>query len=112
MNVDSMDWSIQKTGDTPADYIQAWRRFHDIVVAQGATNVLWVFSPNTITSSTISYNLLYPGDAYVDWVGLDGYNWGNTQSWSHWESFSQVFSDSYASLVAVAPSKPLMLSEV
>lgn len=112
MNIDSMEWSIQKTGSTPADYIAAWRRFHDIVASEGATNVLWVFSPNTITPSSISYNLLYPGESYVDWLGLDGYNWGTTQSWSKWESFSHVFSQSYNTLVSLAPGKPLMLAEV
>jgi hypothetical protein len=30
MNIDSMEWSIQKTGSSPTEYIQAWRRFHDI----------------------------------------------------------------------------------
>jgi len=112
MNIDSMDWSIQTTGSSPADYINAWRRFHDIVSAQGATNVLWVFAPNTMSSSSIAYNLLYPGDSYVDWIGLDGYNWGTTQLWSSWESFAKTFQASYNSLTTIAPGKPLMLSEV
>jgi len=112
MNITSMDWSIQKSGSTPSDFIAAWRRVHDIVVSQGATNVQWVFAPNTLSSSSIPYNQLYPGDQYVDWVGLDGYNWGTTQVWSSWESFGQVFSTSYYALSSVAPNKPMMLSEV
>ncbi len=112
MNINSMDWSIQKTGSSTQDYILAWQRFHDIVASTGATNVLWVFAPNTQSASSIPYNQLYPGDQYVDWIGLDGYNWGTTQAWSSWESFSQVFASSYANLVAVAPNKPVMLSEV
>jgi beta-mannanase len=112
MNIPSMDWSIQKTRSSPFDYISAWQRFHTIVAAQGADNVIWVFAPNTFSSSSIAYNQLYPGDAYVDWVGLDGYNWGTTQSWSSWQSFNQVFSASYSTLTAIAPGKPFMLSEV
>lgn len=112
MNIESMGWSIQKTGSNPTDFVSAWRRVHDITRNEGATNILWVFSPNIITPTSIAYNSLYPGDAYVDWVGLDGYNWGNTQSWSKWENFSQVFSQSYNALVSIAPSKPLMLAEV
>jgi len=112
MNIPTMEWSVQKTGDTPSDYIAAWRRIHDIVTSQGATNVIWVFAPNTLSSSSTPYNQLYPGDSYVDWIGLDGYNWGTTQSWSNWQGFSQVFSASYTALTGIAPSKPLILSEV
>jgi hypothetical protein len=112
MNIDSMEWSIQKTGSTPTEYIQSWRRFHDIAVREGASNVLWVFSPNIITPTSISYSALYPGNDYVDWTGLDGYNWGKTQSWSNWESFSTVFKSSYNSLLSIAPSKPIMIAEV
>jgi beta-mannanase len=36
---------------------------------------------------------LYPGDRYVDVVGLDGYNWGATQSWSRWQSVDEIFNE-------------------
>jgi|GEM_PF-4384195 len=112
MNIDSMQWSIQKTGSSPSDFIAAWRRFHDIVVSEGGTNALWVFAPNVNAYQSIAYNLLYPGDGYVDWTGLDGYNWGTTQSWTHWETFSSIFSSSYATITNLAPAKPLMIAEV
>lgn len=112
MNIDSMEWSIQKTGSAPIDFVLAWKRFHDIVTTIGATNVKWVWSPNVITATSISYSSLYPGETYVDWVGFDGYNWGKTQSWSNWESFSQIFTESYISLTSLAPTKPLMIAEV
>ena len=48
----------------------------------------------------------------MDWTGLDGYNWGTTQSWSHWQSFSEVFTASYKHLVIIAPKKPMLLAEV
>lgn len=112
MNIDSIEWSVQKTGSTAEDYIQAWRRLHEIVVAKGATNTIWVWSPNVNTAGSIPYNLLYPGDMYVDWLALDGYNWGNTQSWTHWQSFSEIFRDSYNTIDALSPAKPIMIAEV
>lgn len=112
MNIDSIDWSTQKTTSSPADFVQAWRRFHDIIASEGATNVIWVWSPNVITPTSIPYASLYPGNSYVDWIGLDGYNWGKTQSWSNWQSFSQVFLQSYSSITSLAPTKPLMIAEV
>lgn len=109
MNVSSMEWQVERTGSSSADFIAAWRRFHDIVYAEGATNVLWVFCPDV---ANFSYGQIYPGDGYVDWIGLDGYNWGTTQSWSSWKSFSQVYSQAYGQITKVAPNKPLMLGEV
>lgn len=111
MNVNANSWSIQKTGDTPEDYIAAWRRLHDIVESEGATNVLWVFSPQIETSSTVSIASLYPGSAYVNWNGIDGYNWGDTQYWSSWESFTTLFSKSYKVFMSIAPHTPLMIAE-
>jgi beta-mannanase len=57
---------------------------------------------------------LYPGDGYVDWTGLDGYNWGtNPASARGWRSFDQLFRDTYDEIVeGIAPSKPMMLAEV
>lgn len=112
MNIDSIEWGISRVGSTPAEFIAAWRRLHDIVKSDGATNISWVFSPNVKDGKSISYKALYPGDVYVDWLGLDGYNWGTTQTWSSWQSFNQVFVPSYSEITKIAPQKPLMIAEV
>lgn len=112
MNVNTIEWSVQKFEDTPQDYVQAWQRMHTIFREEGANKLVWVFSPNIIIRDSIPYNELYPGDNYVDWVGLDGYNWGDTKSWSTWQNFNQVFRKSYEAITSIAPGKPLMLAEV
>lgn len=111
MNIDTIAWSIQSTYSTPPQYIHAWQHMHDIFTKTGAQNVKWVFAVNVEKSSSIPIASLYPGDMYVDWVGIDGYNWGNTQSWSKWESFDRIFGPTYIRLTQIAPNKPLMLSE-
>lgn len=111
-NIDSIEWGVNRVGSTPADFVAAWRKFHDIAKSEGADNIVWVFSPNVKGGTTIAYKDLYPGDAYVDWLGLDGYNWGTTQSWSKWQTFSQVFLSSYQEITKLAPQKPLMIAEV
>jgi len=59
------------------EFVAAWRHFHDVVVAQGATNVTWTWITNAIWSDPESNPTpYYPGNAYVDWVGIDSYNWG------------------------------------
>jgi phage terminase large subunit-like protein len=59
------------------EFVAAWRHFHDVVVAQGATNVTWTWITNAIWSDPESDPTpYYPGNEYVDWVGIDSYNWG------------------------------------
>ncbi len=117
MNGDWTSWSGTVNGNSPADYIPAWRHIHDIFVQEGATNVKFDWSPNRDgdeASAQATFNTYYPGDAYVDYVGIDGYNWGtlyNTPDWiSQWQSFGQVFGPSY-NVFTTMTSKPLMVSE-
>lgn len=110
MNLPNMYWSVDRVGSTPEDFIGAWRRFYTVLKNNNADNVIWVLSFNTTSSTTIPYAKLYPGDQYVDWVAIDGYNWGDTQDWSKWTSFNGVFRNSYNELTAIT-DKPVMLSE-
>ncbi len=113
-------WSVQLNGNRPADYIAAWRHVRDIFDRVGATNVTWVWAPNISTWNTVPMAQVYPGASYVDWIGLDGYNWAGYQGMP-WEQFSQVISgdtnlvsnskDSYKEITTLAPGKPLMITE-
>jgi len=110
MNGDWNSWSPGVNGNTTAQYISAWRRVHDIFGQEGATNVRWVWSPNVESDGSVPFNKVYPGDAYVDWLGIDGYNWGTTQSWSSWTGLAAVFGPSYDKLAAMT-HKPMMIAE-
>ncbi|MES9519192.1 glycoside hydrolase family 26 protein [Streptomyces capoamus] len=59
---------------TPAQYVAAWRHIHQTFVDAGATNVIWAWSPNIVNPvRNVKLEPYYPGDAYVDWIGLIGY---------------------------------------
>jgi len=93
-------------------YISAFRHIHDVFTSAGANNVLWVFSPNCDGVPGDSWNQwanYYPGDNYVDWMGVDGYNWGNVQTTSVWRSFSNIFGPIYSGLAA--NNKPIIIPE-
>ena len=109
MNGHWFPWGVGVNGNTPADYIAAWRHIVGVFRAQGAANVRWVWTPNETDSGTPGFANLYPGNAYVDWVGIDGYNFGTT-SGNTWQSFTQVFGASYRAMLALT-SKPMMVSE-
>jgi hypothetical protein len=51
-------------------YIEKFRMIHD-VFAEEAPNVAMVWSPGDVPANTIDE--YYPGDAYVDWVGVSLY---------------------------------------
>ncbi|GAA0963607.1 glycoside hydrolase family 26 protein [Actinocorallia libanotica] len=58
----------------PEDFVDAWRHLHDIFVDMGVGNVIWVWSPNTAKEDDIPpLKEFYPGDEYVDWIGVSGY---------------------------------------
>ena len=65
---------------SPADYIAAYRHVESIFVQQGAKNVIWTWQMTAnafrvkATDQRAAANW-YPGDAWVDNVGADAYNW-------------------------------------
>lgn len=67
-------WAEGVNGNHPGEYVKAWRHVHDLFTEAGATNVIWTWSPNIIRPEPgIKLKPLYPGDDYVDWVGMTGY---------------------------------------
>jgi Glycosyl hydrolase family 26 len=97
------------TWGTPADYAAAFRHVVDVFRGRGVTNVAfvwtmmnWTFDPR----SGRDPNAYYPGDSYVDLIGVDGFNWYPGRAGAPWESFQQVFQTSND--FAVAHSEPWM----
>jgi beta-mannanase len=91
----------------PALYVKAWQHWHDLVANAGATNVTWVWCPNLEFSGSTPLSQLYPGDSYVDWTCIDGYNQNSTST-----SFSNLYSKTYTDILALAPTKPMMIGEI
>lgn len=111
MNGTWFPWGSQ-AAQNPANFVAAWRHIHDVVNSRGATNVTWVWCPNIVYSGSTSLSQLYPGNSYVDWTCIDGYNWGNSGGRNDpWLSFSQIMKPTYDQLLQIAPSKPIMIGE-
>nr|WP_233549097.1 glycosyl hydrolase [Clavibacter lycopersici] len=111
MNGNWYPWSDGVNGNAPGSYVAAWKHVHDLVVAQGATNVKWVWSPNVPYPGSTDLASLYPGADQVDVVALDGYNWGAVAG-QRWTSPADLFGPGIAQLRTVAPGKPLVIGEV
>ncbi len=110
MNGSWYPWSVGVNGNTAAEYRTAWQRMHTII-SSAAPNVSFVWAPNAVTEGTTDFNDCYPGTEFVDYLGLDGYNWG-TAPGHQWQSAAKLFSASIATLERLAPDLPILVTEV
>lgn len=55
-------------GDSPSMYVKAFRHIADMVHQYDNLAVMW--SPNDYGSFNRPYEIYYPGDEYVDWIGI------------------------------------------
>ena len=112
-NGDWYDWGVGKAGagNTDANVAEAFRHIVGIFREESVENVKWVWTTNASNQgSGTSLTGTYPGDEYVDYISIDGYNWGTSQSWSRWQTFSQVFKKAYDALANI--NKPLFIAEI
>lgn len=104
-------WGLNTDGmnNTAADYIAMWRHVWNIFNQVGVTNVLWVWSPN-VQSATHpglpDLSAAYPGDKYVDWIGVDGYIYNNPEA-----TFHTRFQPTLDQLRSFVPNKPWIIAE-
>jgi beta-mannanase len=104
------------TGNNTTDKtVAAWRHVHDVLIDDGATNIKFVWNvncgsvPNTTANALENY---WPGSSYVDFVSIDGYNWGNhNPAWSSWVTPTDIFGDAYRRITTMT-TKPLFIAEV
>ena len=105
MNGDWYPWG-RRTG--AAVYKAAWRRLVQIFRRTGAHNVRWVWNPYVNSrGGRLPFAGRYPGDPWVDWVGLDVINWGGSFPW---RSFRQIVEPSYRRLARLS-GRPIMIGE-
>lgn len=102
MNGNWDTWDGTVGNNTPAKVITTWRHIHDAFA--GVTNVKFAWDVNNVSvpdTASNSINSYYPGSAYVDYVGVDGFNF-DTESWD------QVFPSSLMSLLS-SYNKPIYI---
>jgi cellulose synthase (UDP-forming) len=110
MNGNWYPWSEATNRNRPGQFVRAWRHVHDIFTSEHVTNVKWVWSPAAGTLAIRRSQ--YPGDAYVDVLGLSVFNGGTSLNWGGWRSFARIFDTSERVLHQIAPTKPIQISEV
>ena len=102
MNADWYSWGYKHV---PAPtFVAAWRHIVSLFRGQGADNVTWLWTINQDLSSTGPLASWWPGARYVTWVGIDGYYYRPSST------FTTVFGETIAQVRAFT-RKPVLLSE-
>jgi len=114
MNGNWYPWCGKVNGNRPEEYIETWRYIRSIFREAQNCQLIWVWSPYAHSVPKESDNEVwryFPGDGEVDWLALDGYNWGENRKWSTWQSFEEIFEEGYRTLNQLSPGKPFMIAE-
>lgn len=111
------DWCMYSAYHTSKDtqlYIEFYRYVYEIFRENGADeNTIWVWNPNERAFPYYDWNhalCYYPGDEYVDIIGLTGYNTGTYYHGETWRSFEDIYDSFYYQYCAWF-SQPMMITE-
>jgi hypothetical protein len=105
MNNPFYPWSFT-TGNTPDDFKAAWRRVWRIFRDSGCRNVAWVWTP----LASPRFEVYYPGEEFVDWVGVTVLNYGPKWPPHRWQPFDELLASPYRRLAPMG--KPILIPEL
>jgi hypothetical protein len=118
MNGKTIPWSGIRSGGPglgPARYVAAWRRFHRLGRTAGMHGARWVWcvdawgmGPHAGWNHWSSY---WPGEAYVDWLGIDAYRWPNTPEHPFVDLIDGPLAGDFLSRAPGRYGKPVMVGE-
>ena len=101
-------WGVGTAGmhNTASQYVAMWRHVWTIFHRANVHNVIWCWSPNIfLQAHAYPLRALYPGNRYVDLVGIDGY------LYRHHDTPHTLFDPLMAKLQRFASSEPWFVAE-
>lgn len=104
-------WTGNREG--PAKFKEAYRRIHQIMREENATNLIWVYHTNWHSNPEEPWNTAasyYPGDEYVDIFGISVY--GAQYPTDDILPFSIMMNQSYNEVMVINSSKPVIIAEM
>lgn len=98
---------------SPERFIAMWKRVHAIFadLGLGPSHLQWMWCVTNADHGPVAAEAYYPGDDWVDWVSVDGYNWGSSSRTSRWQTPDEVLGPMITRLRSLT-AKPLALAEV
>jgi mannan endo-1,4-beta-mannosidase len=105
MNGDWYSWGYQHA--SPSEFIAAWRHIVTVFHSQGADNVTWLWTVNSLAGGgtrIANPDAWWPGSKYVTWAGVDGYYYRRN------ETFKTLFGPTVADIRKVT-REPILIAE-
>ncbi len=89
---------------SPAAFVAAWRHIVKLFRAAGAANVTWLWTVNSTDGASAALRKWWPGAAWVNWTGIDGYFYRAT------DTFGALFGTTIADIRGFSDA-PLLIAE-
>lgn len=102
-NLNEAPWGVGVGTNTKEGFIAAWQRTRTIFSANNVANVSFALAYNNVSIPAATYASFYPGNNYVDYIGVDGFNSGM-------QTFGQVFASAITE--AKTLGKPVWLTSI
>ena len=108
----------RQSADGPERFRDAYRHIINLFRKEGVQNITWafhVFPPeeksesNALLKKWNNIKNYYPGDNYIDWIGLSVY--GAVEPNSEWKSFTDIMDIAYPIITEISADKPLAVFE-
>lgn len=98
-------WYSWGEGHTsPATFVAAWRHVVRVFRAAGAGNVTWLWTVNSTEGASGALRQWWPGAAWVNWTGIDGYYYQDT------DTFDSLLGSTIADIRGFSDA-PLLIAE-
>lgn len=101
----------------PDLFISAWRYMYEFFEREGVDNLIWIFNPHDRSYPPLNWNnqvAYYPGDEYVQLIGITGYNNGTyfqSKTGERWRSFEEIYSEINANYYPIYKNFPWIIGE-
>lgn len=105
MNGDWFSWGYRRA--SPSEFIAAWQHIVTVFRSQGADNVTWLWTVNSIAGGgtrVANPDAWWPGSEYVTWAGVDGYYYRAN------ETFTTLFGPTISDIRKVTRA-PILIAE-
>lgn len=117
MNSDWVNYSGVAALSDPEIFIENWRRIYDIFQEEGVDNAIWIFNPNAEDCPPCHWNSFtayFPGESYVNMIGMTGYNTGTYYAdlfYEKWRTFDEIYQEPYERYMSFYSDYPFIITE-
>jgi len=108
---DQTSYNNPNLTDGAERFVDAYRHIIDICNNNGADNITWFFHVDAYSSPATEWNSInkyYPGDNYIDWIGVSVY--GPQTPDEEYQDFTEIMDDVYPTLTSLS-EKPIAILE-